>query len=121
MSRHSDPGPAHDLFGRPLESLRLSVIDRCDLRCAYCMPEEDYAWLPKEDILSFDEIERTVDAFGELGVRKVRLTGGEPLLRGGLVNLVSRLARHSAVEDLAMDDERDAAGQMGPNRCTRRG
>ena len=102
MSRHPDPGPAHDLFGRPLESLRLSVIDRCDLRCAYCMPEEDYTWLPKEDILSFDEIERTVDAFGELGVRKVRLTGGEPLLRGGLVDLVARLARRPGVEDLAM-------------------
>lgn len=93
---------ALDTFGRPLESLRLSVVDRCDLRCAYCMPEEDYTWLPKDDILTFDEIERTVDAFGALGVRKVRLTGGEPLLRGGITELVHRLAGHADVQDLAM-------------------
>ena len=87
-----------DTLGRPLQSLRISVIDRCDLRCAYCMPEEDYTWLPKDDILTFDEIERTVDAFGALGVRKVRLTGGEPLLRGGITELVHRLAGHADVQ-----------------------
>lgn len=93
---------ARDSFGRRLGSLRLSVIDRCDLRCTYCMPAEDYTWLPKEDILTFEEIERTVEAFGALGVRKVRLTGGEPLLRGGLTELVERLAKNSTVDDLAM-------------------
>ena len=103
MNQATADGPAaSDLLGRQLGSLRISVVDRCDLRCAYCMPEEDYAWLPKEDILSFDEIERTVDAFARLGVRKVRLTGGEPLLRGGLVELVGRLARKASVEDLAL-------------------
>jgi cyclic pyranopterin phosphate synthase len=91
-----------DLLGRPLGSLRVSVIDRCDLRCQYCMPEEEYAWLPKEDILSFAEIERAVDAFCQLGVRSVRLTGGEPLLRADLADLVARIARLPLVEDLAM-------------------
>ena len=91
-----------DTHGRALASLRLSVIDRCDLRCAYCMPEVDYSWLPADDILSFDEIDRTVDAFLDVGVSKVRLTGGEPLLRGGIADLVERLAAKEAVEDLAM-------------------
>jgi len=91
-----------DLLGRPLGSLRVSVIDRCDLRCRYCMPEEDYDWLPKEGILSFDEIERAVRAFCQFGVRSVRLTGGEPLLRGDLPELVARIAALPLVEDLAM-------------------
>ena len=68
--------PSTDVYGRPLQSLRISVIDRCDLRCAYCMPEEDYAWLPKADILTFDEILVLVDAFAANGVRRIRLTGG---------------------------------------------
>jgi cyclic pyranopterin phosphate synthase len=85
-----------------MRSLRISVIDRCDLRCNYCMPEEEYAWLPKEDILSFDELERLADAFVRLGVTRLRLTGGEPLLRAGLADLVARLARNPRVEDLAM-------------------
>lgn len=91
-----------DTHGRPLQSLRISVIDRCDLRCAYCMPEEDYAWLPKGDILTFDEILALVDAFIENGVRRVRLTGGEPLLRAGLTDLVAQLAARETIEDLAM-------------------
>ncbi|MBT3345194.1 MAG: GTP 3',8-cyclase MoaA [Gemmatimonadetes bacterium] len=94
--------PSLDALGRPLRSLRVSVIDRCDLRCAYCMPEEDYAWLPKEGILTFDEILRLVDGFVEQGVRRVRLTGGEPLLRGGLVDLVRDLSIRHGVEDLAI-------------------
>ena len=70
-----------DAHKRPLANLRLSVTDRCNLRCQYCMPEEDYLWLPREDILQFEEIDRLVDQFLYLGVEKVRLTGGEPLLR----------------------------------------
>src|SRR5256885_16449373 len=73
-----------DIFGRPLRSLRLSVTDRCNLRCRYCMPEEEYAWLPRQDLLSFEELERLTEVFVSLGVDKVRLTGGEPLLRRGL-------------------------------------
>ena len=83
-------------------SLRISVIDRCDLRCAYCMPEEEYTWLPPKEILSFDEILTLVDAFTHLGVHKVRITGGEPLLRRGLPDLIERLAHRPGVQDLAM-------------------
>ena len=91
-----------DLLGRPLRSLRVSVTDRCNLRCEYCMPEEDYAWLPREDLLSFDEIARAVDAFASLGVDKVRLTGGEPLLRRNLPDLIRLLAADRRLKDLAL-------------------
>ena len=91
-----------DQFQRPLRNLRLSVTDRCNLRCSYCMPEQDYVWLPREDILHFEEIERLVDLFLGFGVAKVRLTGGEPLLRRDLPDLVARLAARAAITDLAM-------------------
>jgi cyclic pyranopterin phosphate synthase len=91
-----------DNYQRPLRNLRLSVTDRCNLRCSYCMPETDYVWLPREDILHFEEIERLVDVFTGLGVDKVRLTGGEPLLRRGVAELVARLASRPAIRDLAM-------------------
>jgi cyclic pyranopterin phosphate synthase len=91
-----------DAHNRPLANLRLSVTDRCNLRCQYCMPEEDYLWLPREDILQFEEIERLVDQFLRLGVDKVRLTGGEPLLRRDLPALIAKLSRKSAIRDLAM-------------------
>jgi GTP 3',8-cyclase len=91
-----------DVHGRPLRNLRLSVTDRCNLRCSYCMPEADYVWLPREDILHFEEIERLVDLFLDLGVDKVRLTGGEPLLRRDLASLVARLAARPRIRDLAM-------------------
>ncbi len=91
-----------DSFGRPLRSLRVSVTDRCNLRCQYCMPEEDYIWLKREDILSFEEIGELVGVFTELGVEKVRLTGGEPLLRRDLEQLVGLLARNERVRDLAL-------------------
>lgn len=94
--------PASDQLERPLKSLRISVIDRCDLRCSYCMPEEHYTWLPQEDVLSFAEIAALARAFVLAGVRKVRLTGGEPLLRRGLPELVALLRQEPGVEDLAM-------------------
>ncbi len=80
----------------------MSVTDRCNLRCQYCMPEEEYAWLPREDLLSFEEIVRAVDVFAGLGVDKVRLTGGEPLLRRNLPDLVRLLAADTRVKDLAL-------------------
>jgi cyclic pyranopterin phosphate synthase len=95
-------GAARDKLGRPMANLRLSVTDRCNLRCGYCMPEETYAWLPRKDLLSFEEITRLTDVFCNQGVRKVRLTGGEPLLRSNLDQLVSMLAARPLVEDLAM-------------------
>jgi cyclic pyranopterin phosphate synthase len=91
-----------DTLGRPLRNLRISVTDRCNLRCEYCMPEEEYVWLPRENILHFEEISTLVDVFTELGVDKVRLTGGEPLLRRDLPKLVRLLAAKPAINDLAM-------------------
>ena len=91
-----------DTLGRPLRNLRLSVTDRCNLRCQYCMPEEEYVWLPREDILSFEEIAHLVGVFADLGVDKVRLTGGEPLLRKDLHRLVGMLAANPRIHDLAM-------------------
>jgi cyclic pyranopterin phosphate synthase len=106
--RHNDPmelplapGP-QDTLGRPLRNLRVSVTDRCNLRCQYCMPEEEYAWLRRADLLTFEEIQQLVEVFTELGVDKVRLTGGEPLLRRDLPDLVRMLAHIPAVGDLAM-------------------
>jgi cyclic pyranopterin phosphate synthase len=94
--------PVLDTLNRPLKNLRLSVTDRCNLRCQYCMPEADYLWLPREDILQFEEIARLVDQFLWLGTDKVRLTGGEPLLRRDLPTLIERLARKKNIRDLAM-------------------
>jgi cyclic pyranopterin phosphate synthase len=91
-----------DRFDRPLRSLRISVTDRCNLRCQYCMPEPDYAWLPRESILDFEEIALLADAFTSVGVDRVRLTGGEPLLRRDLAELVSLLAARPAIRDLAL-------------------
>ncbi|MCH2101404.1 MAG: GTP 3',8-cyclase MoaA, partial [Planctomycetes bacterium] len=87
---------------RPLRQLRLSVTDRCNLRCDYCMPEEDYAWLPRPKILSLEELAQIAEIFVGAGVRGVRLTGGEPLLRKNLTELIARLASLPALEDLAM-------------------
>jgi cyclic pyranopterin phosphate synthase len=94
--------PAQDRFDRPLRSLRVSVTDRCNLRCQYCMPESDYVWLPRNSILSFEEIARLVDAFAGVGVDRVRLTGGEPLLRRDLPALVEQLAARPRIVDLAL-------------------
>ena len=91
-----------DTFGRPLRNLRVSVTDRCNLRCQYCMPEEDYIWLPREEILHFEEVSALVDLFLGLGVAKVRLTGGEPLLRRDLPRLVRLLAAKPGLRDLAL-------------------
>src|ERR1700722_6578853 len=91
-----------DALGRPLCNLRLSVTDRCNLRCAYCMPEDDYIWLPREDVLQFEEISALVDLFLQLGVDRVRLTGGEPLLRRDLAALVGMLSRKPGLTDLAL-------------------
>ena len=94
--------PHLDTLGRPLQNLRISVTDRCNLRCQYCMPEDDYVWLPREHLLHFEEISALADVFTELGVDKVRLTGGEPLLRRDLPALVRMLAAKPAIRDLAM-------------------
>ena len=94
--------PVRDVFQRSLRNLRISVTDRCNLRCHYCMPEEDYVWLPREEILHFEEVSRLVDVFITLGVDKIRLTGGEPLLRRDLPALIELLAAKRGVRDLAL-------------------
>jgi cyclic pyranopterin phosphate synthase len=94
--------PLSDTFGRALRNLRISVTDRCNLRCQYCMPEEDYVWLARENILQFEEVGALVDVFVDLGVDKVRLTGGEPLLRRDLADLVQLLAGKPRIRDLAL-------------------
>lgn len=91
-----------DLQARKVSYLRVSVTDRCNYRCSYCMPEAGVEVVPRDDLLTFAEIERLVRIFVSLGVRKVRLTGGEPLVRKDLVDLVQRLARIDGVQDLAL-------------------
>jgi cyclic pyranopterin phosphate synthase len=95
-----------DALGRPLRDLRISVTDRCNFRCTYCMPKEvfgrDHKFLARDEILSFEEITRVARIFAGLGVRKLRLTGGEPTVRSGITDLVSMLADIEGVEDLAM-------------------
>jgi len=92
----------HDALRRPLRSLRVSLTDRCNLRCRYCMPEEEYVWLPRASILTFEEIARLAGVFARLGVTKVRLTGGEPLLRHDVPTVVALLAAVPGVADLAL-------------------
>ncbi|MFD2044782.1 GTP 3',8-cyclase MoaA [Ornithinibacillus salinisoli] len=95
-----------DKFGRPLRDLRISVTDRCNFRCTYCMPKEifgkDYQFLPKNHLLRFEEIERLANLFVQLGVKKIRLTGGEPLLRRDLPKLVEKLAVIDGLEDIGL-------------------
>ena len=91
-----------DTFGRPLGGLRLSVTDRCNLRCNYCMPEPEYVWLPREDILSLEEMATLARYFADLGVEKVRLTGGEPLLRRDLARLVRLLRQDRRITEVAL-------------------
>ena len=91
-----------DVLGRPLGSVRISVTDRCNLRCQYCMPEEHYTWLPRELLLSFEEITRLARVFASLGARKLRLTGGEPLLRRDLPELIRQLRAVSDVDEIAL-------------------
>src|SRR3954468_471996 len=108
MERLASPGVGQprDLRGRPLRDLRVSVTDRCNFRCRYCMPREvfgpGFAFVPRSELLTFEEIVRVVRLSTALGVRKVRLTGGEPLLRKDLDHLVRDLAGLDGVDDLAM-------------------
>jgi cyclic pyranopterin phosphate synthase len=91
-----------DSFGRRVEYLRISVTDKCNLRCVYCMPEEGLPWLKRADLLSYEEIARIVEVMAGLGLRKIRLTGGEPLVRKDLPALVRRLARVPGITDIAL-------------------
>ncbi|HET7029987.1 MAG TPA: GTP 3',8-cyclase MoaA [Candidatus Limnocylindrales bacterium] len=114
--------PLADRLGRPLHDLRISVTDRCNFRCTYCMPKEifgpDFAFLPRAEVLSFEEIERVSRAFVELGVEKLRLTGGEPLVRRDLPVLVRMLAALRRPDgeplDLTLTTNGSALGKLAP-------
>jgi len=103
MSANSQPT---DILGRPVRDLRISLTDRCNFRCTYCMPREvfgpDYVFLKKHEWLHFEELHRIVGAMSELGVNKVRLTGGEPLLRPGLAKFIDSLRQFPAINDIAL-------------------
>jgi cyclic pyranopterin phosphate synthase len=118
-----------DTLGRPMRDLRISVTDRCNFRCGYCMPREvfgtDHAFLPRAEVLTFDEIERVVRAAVAVGVRKVRLTGGEPLVRRNLETLVAALSRIESIDDLTLTTnasllagKAQALADAGLNRVT---
>jgi cyclic pyranopterin phosphate synthase len=94
--------PLLDTFGRLHDNLRISVTDRCNIRCFYCMPEEGVKFMPRQEILSFEEIERFVRVAVGLGVTKIRITGGEPLVRKDLPVLIEKLARIPGIHDLAL-------------------
>ncbi len=98
----TEAGPLVDSFGRLHNNLRLSVTDRCNIRCFYCMPEQDVQFVPRREILDFEEIERFVRIAARLGVRKLRVTGGEPLVRRNLPELVRKLVAIPGIEDLAL-------------------
>ncbi|MEB3101379.1 GTP 3',8-cyclase MoaA [Ferviditalea candida] len=124
-----EQGKIFDQSNRPLRDLRISVTDRCNFRCRYCMPEEvfgpDYRFLPHTQLLSFEEIERLTRLFVELGVRKIRITGGEPLLRRDLPVLIRMLRSIEGVEDIAMttngsllDKHAESLKEAGLDRLT---
>lgn len=120
--------PIFDKLARPLKDLRISVTDRCNFRCNYCMPsktENVYSFARRKDILSYEEISRLVRIFASLGVTKVRLTGGEPLLRPGLKNLINQISNIPEIEDIALTTNGSLLGdlalelkQAGLNRLT---
>ena len=96
------PPDNRDQFGRSIEYLRISVTDRCNFRCLYCMPEEGLPWLPKSDILSYEEIADVVTQLAPMGLRRLRITGGEPTIRPNLDELIRMLRANANVEDIAL-------------------
>ncbi|MFC5605018.1 GTP 3',8-cyclase MoaA [Sporosarcina koreensis] len=107
--------PILDKLGRPIRDLRISVTDRCNFRCTYCMPKEifgdDYVFLPKNELLSFEEMERFAKLFASLGVKKLRLTGGEPLMRRELPDLIAKLTKIEGIEDIGLTTNGVLLGQ----------
>lgn len=105
-----------DKFDRPIRDLRISVTDRCNFRCSYCMPKEvfgdDYVFLPKSELLSFEEIERLARIFALLGVKKLRLTGGEPLMRRDIATLIAKLTKIDGIEDIGLTTNGVLLGQQ---------
>lgn len=103
-----------DPFGRPIEYLRISVTDRCNLRCVYCMPMEHIDWIPRQALLTLDEILRVVEAAAQMGLRVVRLTGGEPLVRPDIVELVEAVASVEGIEEVSLTTNGLLLERMAP-------
>ena len=116
-----------DQFGRRVEYLRVSVTDKCNLRCVYCMPMEGLPWLKRDELLTYEEIERIVRTMSGMGLRRVRITGGEPLVRRDLPDLVRMIAAVPGIEDLSLSTNAvllaehadalrsaEAEGEIGP-------
>jgi GTP 3',8-cyclase len=103
-----------DTLGRPMKDLRISVTDRCNFRCSYCMPLDKYEWIDRHEILTFEEITRLARLFLDLGVEEIRLTGGEPLLRHGLENLVAQLATLDGLKDLSLTTNASLLTEKAP-------
>src|SRR5438132_6890636 len=128
LAPESSPTALLDKLGRPVRDLRISVTDRCNFRCVYCMPQEvfgrDYKFLERRELLSFEEIERLARAFVRHGVEKIRLTGGEPLVRRDLERLVEMLARIDGLDltlttnGSLLPQKAQALGEAGLNRVT---
>lgn len=106
--------PLVDRFGRVHTYLRVSVTDRCNYRCVYCMPAEGMSWRPRADLLTYEEIGRLVGVFASMGIRKVRLTGGEPTLRSDIDKLVAAIASHEGIRDLAMTTNAHTLARLAP-------
>src|SRR2546427_2312612 len=106
--------PLRDSWGREIKSLRVSVTDKCNFRCTYCMPAEGLEWLPKREVLSFEEIERLVRVLARMGVREVRLTGGEPLVRRDVPELVRMLAAVPGGGNLSLTTKRVPLHRLPP-------
>jgi len=103
-----------DTLNRPMKDLRISVTDRCNFRCSYCMPLDKYEWIDRHEILTFEEIARLASLFIKLGVEEIRLTGGEPLLRHGLENLVCELAVLRGLKDLSLTTNASLLKESAP-------
>ncbi len=101
-----------DQFGRSIDYLRISVTDKCNLRCAYCMPVEGLPWIPNSDLLTYEEISEIVRQMAGLGLRRVRITGGEPLIRRDLPILITQLKAVDAIEDLSLSTNAILLGEM---------
>ena len=113
MTAATHEAPLRDQHGRSIEYLRISVTDRCNFRCVYCMPERGLDWLPKAEILSYEEIVALVAQLAPLGLRRLRITGGEPTIRPGLTTLIRQLKGIEGIEDIALSTNGVKLPQMG--------
>ena len=107
--------PLEDSLGRQHTYLRISVTDRCNYRCVYCMPSEGLNWVPREDILTYEEIGRIVEVMADMGIQKVRISGGEPTLRSDLITLVEHIRRVPGIRDIAMTTNGHTLAKLAPD------